>query len=207
MSECCCLTWRRPIRRQQGHRSKLLRPVAATVPSKLKTETHSSWDCFFRHLQRLPSLSMLSLQRCGLEDRDVRSLSIALQILPAGRLRCLRLDGNCVGLSGLRMLLTALTSRRMRLPALWLRKQRPPLVESESKGIVEAAFRDGLFAEVTEDVRGGGGLICTIIWAAVVRSVGSVRWQFYRRLAAPVSCCFLFDSAARGGSETSANLS
>ncbi|CAN0385559.1 unnamed protein product [Pylaiella littoralis] len=144
LSNCCSLAWRRPNREQ--HR---LRPAAAAaVPSKLKTAMHSSWDCFFRHLQRLPSLSTLSLQRCGLEDCNIRSLSIALQILPVGRLRCLRLDDNYVGRSGLKMLLMALTSRRMRLPALWLRNQRPALVESESKRVVEAAFQDGLFAEV-----------------------------------------------------------
>lgn len=148
MSNCCCPAWRRPDRVRHRQRSTCLRPAAAVLPSKLKTAIHSSWDCFFRHLQRLTSLSTLSLQRCGLEDRDVRSLSIALQILPAGRLRCLRLNDNSIGLSGLRMLLTALTSRRMRLPALWLRKQRPALVESESKGVIESAFQDGLFAEV-----------------------------------------------------------
>lgn len=110
---------------------------------------HAAWDCFFRHLQRLASLATLSLQRCGLEDRDARSLSVALQILPAGRLRCLRLNENHVGLSGFTMLLAALTSRRMRLPALWIRGQRPPLEECGVRDLVRDAFRDGLFAEVS----------------------------------------------------------
>lgn len=130
-----------------GSDGPLLDPTPA---HKTAAAAHAAWDCFFRHLQRLPSLSTLSLQDCGLEDRDVRSLSIALQILPSGRLWCLRLGGNCVGESGLRMLVTALTSRRMRLPALWLTGQRPPLAESGARKILEKAFRDdGLFAEVT----------------------------------------------------------
>lgn len=141
----------REHRRRQRPQRNTASPKQARAPADKTTAeaaAHASWDCFFRHLQRLRSLSTLSLQRCGLEDRDVRSLSVSLQILPADRLRCLRLNGNCVGLSGLRMLLTALTSRRMRLPALWLRGQRPALSESGAMGIVEEAFRDGLFAEV-----------------------------------------------------------
>lgn len=57
------------------------------------------------------------------------------------------------------MLLMALTSRRMRLPALWLRNQRPALVESESKRVVEAAFQDGLFAEVLQRMGEGEGSV------------------------------------------------
>ncbi|CAM9144889.1 unnamed protein product, partial [Hapterophycus canaliculatus] len=137
-----------PHHHQQQHSST--GPLLDPEPTqKTSAAAHASWDAFFRHLQRLPLLSTLSLQDCGLQDRDVRSLSIALQILPSGRLRCLRLSRNCVGKSGLRMLLTALTSRRMRLPALWLRGQRPALAESGVRRIVEDAFRfDGLFAEV-----------------------------------------------------------
>ncbi|CAM9696611.1 unnamed protein product, partial [Scytosiphon promiscuus] len=159
MSHCCLGRRRRPNRLQcknyyryyhdhqlQRSNGPLLHPAPA---QKTATEAHASWDCFFRHLQRLPSLSTLSVQDCGLHDRDVRSLSIALQILPSGCLRSLRLSGNSVGVFGLRMLLTALTSRRMRLPALWLRGQRPPLAESGARRIIEDAFRDdGLFAEV-----------------------------------------------------------
>lgn len=152
MSNCCLggKSWlARKNRRQQHYRRRNTSRNQARAPtSKTVAATHAAWDCFFRHLQRLPSLSTLSLQRCGLEDRDVRSLSVSLQILPAGRMRCLRLNGNCVGLSGLRMVVTALTSRRMRLPALWLRGQRPALAESGAKGVVEEAFRNGLFAEV-----------------------------------------------------------
>ena len=140
-------------RQRQPQRHKSLNQAGAPA-DKTRAAAHAAWDCFFRHLQRLPSLSTLSLQRCGLEDRDARSLSVSLQILPAGRLRCLRLNGNSVGISGLRMLLTALTSRGMRLPALWLRGQRPALLEGEAKRIVEEAFRDGLFAEV----KAGGGV-------------------------------------------------
>lgn len=151
MSNCCLggQSWStRKCRRQQQHQRKALLSQARAPADKMVAAAHTAWDCFFRHLQRLQSLSTLSLQRCGLEDCDVRSLSVSLQILPAGRLRCLRLNGNSVGLSGLRMVLTALTSRRMRLPALWLRGQRPALAESGAKEVVEEAFRDGLFAEV-----------------------------------------------------------
>lgn len=152
MSNCCLggKAWlaRRQHRGQQRPQRNISLNQARPPADKAVAEAHAAWDCFFRHVQRLESLSTLSLQRCGLGDRDIRSLSVSLQILPAGRLRCLRLNGNCVGLSGFRMLLTALTSRRMRLPALWLRGQRPALSESGAKGIVEEAFQDGLFAEV-----------------------------------------------------------
>ncbi|CBJ25529.1 hypothetical protein Esi_0003_0165 [Ectocarpus siliculosus] len=145
----CCLGRQKQRRRRHHHgcKTSLLNPASVSA-EKAAAEAHAAWDCFFRHLQRLPSLATLSIQDAGLENRDVRSLSIALQILPADRLRCLRLNGNCVGESGLRMLLTALTSRRRRLPALWLRRQRPALVESGARDIFEGAFRDGLFAEV-----------------------------------------------------------
>lgn len=159
MSNCCLggKSWlTRNHRRQQQPRHNTLLDQAGAPAEKTMAAAHAAWDCFFRHLQYLESLSTLSLQDCGLEDRDVRSLSVSLQILPAGRLRCLRLNGNRVGLSGLRMLLTALSSRRMRLPALWLRGQRPALSEGGAKGIVEEAFRDGLFAEVRECLGGAG---------------------------------------------------
>ncbi|CAB1101527.1 unnamed protein product [Ectocarpus sp. CCAP 1310/34] len=145
----CCLGRPKGRRRRHHHGRKTSSSNLASVSAeKAAAEAHAAWDCFFRHLQRLPSLATLSIQDAGLENRDVRSLSIALQILPADRLRCLRLNGNCVGESGLRMLLTALRSRRRRLPALWLRRQRPALVESGAREIFERAFRDGLFAEV-----------------------------------------------------------
>ncbi|CAM9360598.1 unnamed protein product [Ectocarpus fasciculatus] len=145
----CCLGRKKKRRRRHHHdcKTSLINPASVSV-EKAAAEAHAAWDCFFRHLQRLPSLATLSIQDAGLENRDVRSLSIALQILPADRLRCLRLNGNCVGESGLRMLLTALTSRRRRLPALWLRRQRPALAESGAREIIKGAFRDGLFAEV-----------------------------------------------------------
>lgn len=149
MSNCC-------LGRRQTHLHRHLvsrmshQPFLGTAPNVATAakEAGEAWDCFFRHLQRLLALSSLSLQSCGLGDRDVRSASIAIQILPQGRLRCLRLDGNRIGVSGLRMLLRALTSRRMRLPALWLRRQRPALVENQARKVVTDAFGDGLYAEV-----------------------------------------------------------
>lgn len=130
-------------------------PVHAAAAEALAT--HAAWDCFFRHLQRLVGLSSLSLQNCGLEDRDIRSASIAIQILPSNMLRCLRLSENSVGVPGLRVLMRAMTSRRITVPALWLRRQRPPIGEGEAKEIVQdALFKKGLFAEVRRYLPWGG---------------------------------------------------
>lgn len=142
----CCLGRRRRRFKKSSVSSRL---SSACVADAIETaQAHTAWDCFFRHLQRMPALSSLSLQDCGIEDCDVRFASIAIQILPAGVLRCLRLSENRIGVPGVRMLLRALTSRRMRLPALWLRKQRPALVEREAMEVVKDAFAEGLFAEV-----------------------------------------------------------
>lgn len=146
----CCLG--RRSRRRHCRSSSISRstssPLLVSNAAGTAGAAHAAWDCLFRHLQRLPALSSLSLENCGLEDCDIRSASIAIQILPAGRLRCLRLNGNFVGAPGLRFLLRALTSRRMRLPALWLRQQRPALVESKAREAINEAFDAGLFAEV-----------------------------------------------------------
>ena len=150
MSNCC-------LGQQSRHRrgnSSTPRPLAwsrlATNASTatIKAAAHTAWDCLFRHLQRMTALLSLSLQNCGLDDYDIRPVSIAVQILPAGRLRCLRLSGNSISAKGLQILLRALTSRNVRLPALWLRQQRPALVENEAREVVKQAFGEGLFAEV-----------------------------------------------------------
>lgn len=132
-------------------------PVPATAAGLVAAAAHEAWDCFFRHLQRMPELSSLSVEDCGLTDRDIQCAANAIQILPPGVLRCLRLGGNSVRASGLRVLLRALTSRRMRLPALWLRRQRPRMIESEAREVVHQAFTDGLLAEVTRVVCIGCG--------------------------------------------------
>lgn len=155
----CCLGRRRRRLKTKSVSSRLA--SACVADSTVLANAHAAWDCFFRHLQRMPALSSLSLQNCGIEDCDIRFASIAIQILPAGVLRCLRFSGNRIGVSGLRMLLRALTSRRMRLPALWLRKQRPALVESEAMDTIKEAFAEGLFAEVRTDKMVGGGGGCT----------------------------------------------
>lgn len=182
MSNCCL----GQNRRTNKHSCSPLTSSSCSVPPKAATTArlaHASWDCFFRHLQRLPVLSSLSLQNCGLEDLDVRYASIAIQILPAGQLRCLRLDGNCIGSPGLRMLLRALTSRRTRLPALWLRQQRPALVESQTQEVVKEAFAEGLFAEV-KDTRS----VKTIRLSSVLRKrTGGVQW--FRTVQTRILAC------------------
>lgn len=131
-----------PAQRTTGSAAVVGRRAAAAEHSRV------AWSCFFRHLQRMPALSSLSLTDCGLDDRDIQSAAIAIQILPSGVLRCVRLGGNAIGVSGLRMVLRALTSRRMRLPALWMRRQRPVIIESEAREVVQRAFEEGLVAEV-----------------------------------------------------------
>lgn len=124
-------------------------PVLAHATAAEALAAHAAWDCFFRHLQRLSGLSSLSLQNCGLDNGDIRSASITIQILPSGMLRCLRLSENRVSAPGLRILLRALTSRKATVPALWLRRQRPPIAEAEAREIVQdALFKENLFAEV-----------------------------------------------------------
>lgn len=128
----CCLG-------RQRYNSKITPAAAAAA--------HEAWDVFFRHLQRMPLLS-LSLENCGLGNADIQCAANAIQIFPAGRLRCLRLGGNRVGATGLRILLRALTSKRMRLPALWVRRQHPPIIEHDARGVICRAFKEGLLAEV-----------------------------------------------------------
>lgn len=148
----CCLG--RQSRHRRGNsstpRSLASSRLATNAPAAtvVRAAAHTAWDCLFRHLQRMTALSSLSLQDCGLDDGDMRPVSIAVQILPAGRLRCLRLSGNSVSAKGLQVLLRALTSRKIRLPALWLRRQRPALAEDEAREVVTQAFSEGLFAEV-----------------------------------------------------------
>lgn len=146
ISNCC-----------RGRQNRKLRSKHSISRSPSSNETASAghatcagWHCFFRHLQRLKMLSLLSLQSCGLKNCDARSLSVALQILPAGQLRCLRLSDNSIGIPGLQMLLRALISRRMRLPALWLRRQQPALAESEARDVIADALNEGLFMEVSD---------------------------------------------------------
>ncbi|CAM9461269.1 unnamed protein product [Laminaria digitata] len=150
MSNCCL---GQQSRHQRSSSSTPRPPALSRLATNASTATvraaaHAAWDCLFRHLQRMTALLSLTLQDCGLDDGDMRPVSIAVQILPAGRLRCLRLNGNSISVKGLQVLLRALTSRKIRLPALWLRQQRPALVESEAREVVKQAFSEGLFAEV-----------------------------------------------------------
>lgn len=154
MSNCCLGQQSR--HQQRGSPSTPLSPpaplrLATNASTAAKTAAHMAWDCLLRHLQRMTALLSLSLQDCGLDDSDMRPVSIAVQILPAGLLRCLRLSGNSISVKGLRVLLRALTSRKIRLPALWLRKQRPAFIESQTREVVKHAFSEGLFAEVRKD--------------------------------------------------------
>ena len=148
----CCLGQHSLHRRGNSStpRSVASSRLATNAPTAkiVRAAAHTAWDCLFRHLQRMTELLSLSLQNCGLDDSDMRPVSIAVQILPAGRLRCLRLSGNSISAKGLQILLRALTSRKIRLPALWMRRQRPALAEDEAREVVTEAFSEGLFAEV-----------------------------------------------------------
>ena len=148
----CCLGQHSLHRRGNSStpRSVASSRLATNAPTAkiVRAAAHTAWDCLFRHLQRMTALLSLSLQNCGLDDSDMRPVSIAVQILPAGRLRCLRLSGNSISAKGLQILLRALTSRKIRLPALWMRRQRPALAEDEAREVVTEAFSEGLFAEV-----------------------------------------------------------
>lgn len=131
-----------------GRHNERLPPASSIAMARIAEATHAAWESFFRHLQRLQALSSLSLERCGLDDRDMGSVSIAIQILPRDKLVCLRLSYNSFSASGLRTLLRALTSRKVVLPSLWLRRQQPLMPEHETRTIVARAFEKGLFAEV-----------------------------------------------------------
>jgi tetratricopeptide (TPR) repeat protein len=134
-----------------------------TAPIKFYTEPRcelfarwgQAWQMLFRCVQHLKSLEILDLCNCGLRDDNMADLAVAVQV--ARWLRVVKLNGNRISVKGLSMLLLAGCSKKMRMPALWARMQRPLLSLCSVESMLDDLFHRGLSAVAEVERHDGQG--------------------------------------------------